>query len=246
MRRPILVRVAFVVTIGAAALPSASAADAQALSALEARVRQEPENLFLAARYRQEVIGAGAYDRAITLFERLSKRSGAGAHAFINLALAYVDKVPASGSVRQAFLGRDAIHALTQSIAIQPSELAYFVRGLVNLYYDNALFHRTDKGVADLEEARRLASVRGLQGYLPRILQTLGDGYFRLARPDKARDAWRSALALAPDSEPLQHRLAATDAQLREIIAHVLDADVRVDTSLRELNPADVASGPTR
>ncbi len=63
-----------------------------------------------------------------------------------------------SGSVRRALLGRDALDALTRAIAIEPTDLAYLIRGLVNLYYDQFVFHRTDKAVADLEMARKLAS----------------------------------------------------------------------------------------
>jgi tetratricopeptide (TPR) repeat protein len=208
-----------------------------ALDVLERRVQNEPESLQIAAEYRQHVIAAGAYDRAIALFERLSKRPGAGAHAFVNLALAYVDKVPVSGSIRQALLGRDAIRALSRSIELAPSELAFFVRGLINLYYDRAIFHRTEKGVADLEEARRLTvAVHANASYMPRILQTLGDGYFRLDQRDKARQTWRDGLVLAPDNEPLRRRLAASDEGARGIIAQALSADVRVDTSLHELN----------
>ena len=206
------------------------------LDALERRVQSDPESLQVAAEYRQQVIAAGAYDRAITLFERLSKRPGAGAHTFVNLALAYVDKVPVSGSIRQALLGRDAIRALSRSIALAPSELAFFVRGLINLYYDRAIFHRTEQGVADLEEARRLTVTAHADApYMPRILQTLGDGYFRLDQRDKARQTWRDGLALAPDNEPLRRRLAASDEGARGIVAQALNADVRVDTSLREL-----------
>jgi tetratricopeptide (TPR) repeat protein len=214
----------------------AVAAGNKTLDVLERRVQSEPESLQVAAEYRQQVITDRAYDRAIALFEHLTKRPDAGAHAYLNLAFAYVDKVPASGSIRQAFLGRDAIRALSRSIELAPSELAFFVRGLVNLYYDKAIFHRTDKGVADLEQAWRLAAVHPGAPYLPRILQTLGDGYFRLDQRDKARQTWRQGLALAPDDEPLRSRAAASDNQARAIIARALDADVRVDTSLRELS----------
>ncbi len=100
------------------------------------------------------MIETGRYDRSIKLFERLAKDPRGGANRFLNLALANVDKVPVSGSVRRALLGRDALDALTRAIAIEPTDLAYLIRGLVNLYYDQFVFHRTDKGVADLETAR--------------------------------------------------------------------------------------------
>src|SRR4029078_9286664 len=100
---------------------------------------------------RQLVIETGRYDRSLKLFERLARDPRAGANGFLNLALANVDKVPVSGTVPPALLGREALNALTRAIAIEPSDLAYLIRGLVNLYYDQFVFHPTDKGVADLE-----------------------------------------------------------------------------------------------
>src|SRR5436305_155565 len=131
--------------------------DPHRLDDLETRLAQDPGNLRIAAEYRQLVIECGRYDRSIKLFERLAKDPRGGANRYLNLALANVDKVPVSGSVRRALLGRDALDALTRAIAIEPTDLAYLIRGLVNLYYDQFVFHRTDKGVADLETARRLA-----------------------------------------------------------------------------------------
>ena len=161
------------------------------LDGFEARLLQEPGNLRVAAEYRQLVIETGRYDRSIKLFERLARDPRGGANRFLNLALANVDKVPVSGSVRRALLGRDALDALTHAIAIEPTDLAYLIRGLVNLYDDQFVFHRTDKAVADLEVARKLATVHPQVAYMPRILVALGDGYWRLRQHDKARDVWR-------------------------------------------------------
>src|SRR5580765_667797 len=177
------------------------------LDDFEARLVQDPANLRVAAEYRQLVIETGRYDRSIKLFERLAHDSRGGANRFLNLALANVDKVPVSGSVRRALLGRDALDALTRAIAIEPTDLAYLIRGLVNLYYDQFVFHRTDKGVADLEVARRLAAAHPQIAYAPRILVALGDGYWRLNRHDKARSVWREGLEAFPDQQPFRIRL---------------------------------------
>jgi hypothetical protein len=219
-----------------ASLASQQAAADHRLDELENRLIREPGNLRLGSEYRQLVIGTGRYDRSIRLFERLARDPRGGANRFVNLALAYVDKVPVSGSIRQALLGRDAIDAATRAIAIEPSAVAYFIRGLVNLYYDRAIFHRVDKGVADLEEARKLAA---LQPNLPamRVFIALGDGYWRLGRPLKARDVWRDGASRYPASESLRRRVNATDDQAGAIVGHALDASVRVDTTLRELFP---------
>jgi tetratricopeptide (TPR) repeat protein len=204
---------------------------------LEARLAQDPASLRVAAEYRQLVIDAGTYDRSLKLFERLAKDPRGGANRYVNLALATVDKVPVAGSFRRALLGRDAIDALSRAIAIEPTPLAYLVRGLVNLYYDQFVFHRTDKGVADLEIARRLSAADPHVRYAPRVLIPLGDGYWRLNQHDKAREVWREGQASCPDVEGFRVRLAARDDQITEIIEHALDPGVRVDTTLREMFP---------
>jgi tetratricopeptide (TPR) repeat protein len=214
-----------------------SAAVNRQMDELEARLVQDPASLRVAAEYRQLVIDAGAYDRSIKLFERLAKDPRGGANRYVNLALATVDKVPVAGSFRRALLGRDAIDALSRAIDLEPTPLAYLIRGLVNLYYDQFIFHRTDKGVADLEVARRLSAAYPQVRYAPRVLVALGDGYWRLNQHDKAREVWREGQASCPDVEGFRVRLAARDERIPEIIEHALDPGVRVDTTLREMFP---------
>jgi tetratricopeptide (TPR) repeat protein len=222
-----------------------AAVDHRQMDELEARLAQDPASLRVAAEYRQLVIDTGTYDRSLKLFERLAKDPRGGANRYVNLALATVDKVPIAGSFRRALLGRDAIDALSRAIAIEPTPLAYLVRGLVNLYYDQFIFHRTDKGVADLEIARRLSAAHPQVRYAPRILIPLGDGYWRLNQHDKAREVWREGQASCPDVEAFRLRLAARDDQIAEIIEHALDPGVRVDTTLREMFP-DLARTASR
>ena len=130
--------------------------------------------------------------------------------------------MPVSGSVRRALLGRDALHALTRAIALEPTDLAYLIRGLVNLYYDQFVFHRTDKGVADLEAARRLSAAHPRVPYAPRILVALGDGYWRLHQHDKAREVWREGAAsvarrggLSRQAERARRRQFQTSSNVR-------------------------------
>jgi hypothetical protein len=229
--------VATVLAAGPAAGASAPEATNRVLDDLEARLVQDPASLRVAAEYRQLIIETGGYDRSIKLFERLARDPRGGANRFVNLALANVDKVPVSGSFRRALLGRDALDALTRAIALEPSDLAYLIRGLVNLYYDQFVFHRTDKGVADLEVARRLSALHPQLPYTSRILVALGDGYWRLNQHGKARGVWREGSEACPEVESFRVRLNARDQEIPDIIERALDAGVRVDTTLRELYP---------
>jgi hypothetical protein len=205
------------------------------LATLESQVAEDPESLKAAAEYRQAVIAAGDYDRAIKFFDGLAMRPGAGPHAFLNLGLAYIDKIPAVGAFRRIALGNNATAAITRSIAREPSDVAYLVRGLVNLHFERGFFHRTPDGVADLENALRLAEPHRGRPYVARIYVALGDGYWRLKNPVKAREVWREGQVRFPGNDRLRVRLTSADAVITDTIAKELDAGVRVDTSLTDV-----------
>jgi tetratricopeptide (TPR) repeat protein len=205
------------------------------LATLEAQVAADPENLRVASDYRQAVIATGDYDRAIKFFDTLANRPGAGPHASLNLGLAYIDRIPAVGAFRRIALGNSATTALTRSIEREPSDLAYLIRGLVNLHFEKGFFHRTPDGVADLEHALRLAAPHADRRYVARIYSALGDGYWRLKNREKARATWREGQAKFPDDDRLRLRLTAADRVITDTIAHDLDAGVRVDTTLRDV-----------
>jgi hypothetical protein len=206
------------------------------ISPLERAVASDPENLRLAAEYRQQVIVAGDFDRSIRFLEPLAKRHGSGPNVQISLALAYIDKVPTSGDIRRLYLGRDAMTALTKAIEQQPTVLAYYVRGLVNLYYNNFIFHRVPRGIADLEQARTMVTVSTPVALVRRVYLALGDGYFKLEDPVKARAIWSTGRTLAPDAA-FEARLALQGEQLHDVVTTALTASRRVDTSLVDLLP---------
>ena len=220
-------------------LTSSFAFAVTSLAALESQVAADPENRRVAAEYRQAAIAAGDYTRSIAFFEDLTRRPTAGPHAFLSLGLAYIDRIPAVGAFKRISLGNDATKALTRSIEREPTDVAYLIRGLVNLHFEKGWFHRTPDGVADLERALQLAGrsadASRSKPYLARIYAALGDGYWQLKDRDKARATWREGLARFPGDERLRIRTTATDRVIADTIAHDLDASVRVDTSLRDL-----------
>jgi tetratricopeptide (TPR) repeat protein len=207
------------------------------LDDLERAIAADPENLALAAEYRQEAIAQARFDRSIEFLDKLAKRKGSGPNVQISLALAYVDKVPTAGDIRRLYLGRDAMSALTKSIAQRPTATAYYIRGLINLYYNRFIFNRTDKGVADLEHALAIAPPDLPPVVLVRIYTALGDGYFRLDQLAKARATWSAGLAKVPDDPGLKERLSKSGEPLADVVTTALSAGRRVDTSLNGALP---------
>lgn len=213
------------------------AAAGPSLDEFERAIAADPENLAIAADYRQEAIALGRFDRSIEFFEKLAKRKGSGPDVQISLALAYVDKVPGAGDIRRLYLGRDAINALTRSIAQRPTATAYYMRGLIDLYYNRFIFNRTDKGVADLEHALAIAPADASPLLLRRIYAALGDGYFRLDQLAKARATWTAGLDRFPRDPALTERLAKSGEALADVVTGALTASRRVDTSLTGVLP---------
>ena len=204
---------------------------------LEEAVQRDPENLTLAAEYRQLVIKSGDFDRSIGVLEKLAKRKGSGPNVNISLALAYVDKVPPSGDIRRLYLGRDAVGAATKSIERRPSVLAFYIRGLVNLYYNNFIFKRIPRGIADLEHALRLVTADTPRPLVARVYASIGDGYWRLDNRAKAREVWSRGAEQCRDDAGLRARLSSNDRAVADTVSAALYAGTRVDTTLRGLVP---------
>jgi hypothetical protein len=211
--------------------------DSHTIVDLEHAVQNDPENLSLAAEYRQVAIAAHDFDRPIGMLEKLAKQKGSGPNVQISLALAYVDKVPTSGDIRRLYLGRDAIGALTRAIAQRPTALAYYVRGLINLYYNNFIFKRVPRGIADLEQALAMTTADSAPALILRVRTALGDGYFRLGNAARARDVWSAAQKQFPADAGLKNRLEKQGTELEDIVTTALTASTRVDTSLVDLLP---------
>jgi len=204
---------------------------------LEKAIAADPENLRLAADYRQLAIAARDFDRSIEFFEKLAKRKDAGPNLQISLALAYVDKVPAAGDIRRLYLGRDAINAFTKSIEMRPSVLAYYLRGVTNLFYNNLIFKRIPRGIEDLKQALALVTPQTPAVLTARIHASIGDGYWRLEDRPKAREIWNAAIAKFPDDLELKRRVDPDLEKVRWVVSDALNASMRVDTTLRGVVP---------
>lgn len=228
----------FAVAASLAALTIPLAADGPSdpqIAVLERAVAASPEDLRTCADYRQRIIASGQYDRAIKMLERLAARPGAGPNVHISLALAYVDEVPAASPFRRIFLGRDATRSASKAIEREPSPVAYYIRGLIALFYPEAVFHRARGGIADLEHVRGMLVGLAAQPAHALVYQSLGDGYWKVHDLARAVATWKEGLDRFPSNAGLRVRLTNRGPDLDRIVEHALDPATRVDTSLQDL-----------
>ena len=211
---------------------AADTAPVAQLAPYEQQVAAQPEDLAVAAEYRHVAVTAGLLDRPVEFLGKLVKRKGSGPNIAISYALACVDRIPTAGDFRRVSLGFDAMDALTHAIAQQPSVLAYYIRGRINLGYDKLIFHRADRGAADLARALTLVTEETPPALAAHVFLSLGDAYYRLDQPAKAHDTWADGAARFPEDSELRSRLDASGVPLRDMVHHALSPSTRADTSL--------------
>jgi tetratricopeptide (TPR) repeat protein len=234
-------RIALLVVMTAAVCRAGSAAAgapaASPLPQLEAALAADPDNLRAASDYRMTVIKTGEYDRALEFFEKLVADHPQAANAWLNYGFAYVDKIPAAGSITQVILANNALTQFSKSIELRESWLALYTRGNSYLYWPR-VFGRAPLGVADLEKAVDIARKEETKKRVyARSFIALGDGYWKTDQLDKAKAVWQEGLKLFPGEPQLQARLdrAGKAEELETYISEQLDPNKRVDTNLLPL-----------
>src|SRR5712692_10396586 len=125
------------------------------LSKFEAALASDPDNLRHGSEYRQAVIQAKEYDRSLKFFEKLVADHPKSGNAHLNYGFAYVDKIPAAGSITQVILANNALGEFSKAVEINPTWLALYTRGASYLFWPK-LFDKAPLGVADLEKALAL------------------------------------------------------------------------------------------
>jgi tetratricopeptide (TPR) repeat protein len=218
-----------------AATAAAAAGESEAaLGLFEGALTQAPDNLFYGAEYRQAVIAAGAYDRALEFFKGLAAAHPRAANLMLNYGYAYVDKIPAAGAVTQVILANTALRWFSKALEVDDSWLGRYTRGNSYVYWP-PIFGRLPQGIADLEQAVARARELPERSYQALAWAALGDGYWRSGDPGKARETWREGLARFPGDPRLERRAGVGDAEVEAFYETHYDPGTRVDTSLREL-----------
>src|SRR5437867_4540150 len=125
-------------------------ASAEGLAHLEIAAERAPENLVYANDVRMGCLRFKQYDRSIRFFERQVEKNPSLPEPRLNLALAYVDKMPdhMMGIVGQGRLSKQSIGELNrilQSFDVIENEqtrwATLYALGLNHLYWPKALRH---------------------------------------------------------------------------------------------------------
>lgn len=204
------------------------------LAALEASLAAAPDDLQAGNDYRMAVIEVEEYDRAIAFFEKLVAEHPDASNLHLNFGFAYVDKIPAAGSITQVILANNALNEFTAALDLQESWIGYYTRGNSYLFWPK-IFGRTPLGIADLEKAIAIQQDGDTEPFHVRAWVALGDGYWKMEDLDRARSTWTDAVAQFPGNEALQARLSSEGEALEALMGGAYDPAARVDTSLRDL-----------
>lgn len=229
---------------GEAARPKISAEDLdRLLSEMEKQLRERPEGWSPASLYRRKCADNDAHDRAIAFLQELVNETPSDPRARIELACAYVDKIPTCGGVwavvSKGTLARKSLDQLDAVLKDHPDLwVAYYCRAMNHLHWPRALLH-SDDAAADFRRCMTLQTGDdkiGKQYYL-RSFVGLGDALTKAKRYDAARKAWRDGKTLFPEAPELAERLAiANDADLLEFVESQRSLEQPIDTSLAFLD----------
>src|SRR5205814_6394647 len=173
------------------------------LPKLEAALTAAPDDIRCGSEYRQAVIQAKEYERSLKFFEKLVADHPTTANAYLNYGFAYVDKIPASGSITQVILANTALSYFSKSIELKPTWIALYTRGNSYLYWPK-VFNRAHLGVADLQAAMKMQKADKPRPYHVRAYVSLGDGYWKMDDMAKAKATWQEGDKLFPGNAQLK------------------------------------------
>lgn len=219
---------------------SPSALSLEELEELEERVRRDPTDIALASEYRKQCVRHEAHDRSIELFAGLAKARPELHAVRLQLACAYVDKIPACSGlaafVAQGTLAQKSLDQLDAVLAAEPdSWAALYSRGMNHLHWPRALEH----SVAAAQDFQRLVELQEADAgetrpYYLRAYLGLGDAWAKHGDIEAARAAWERGRERFPDSEALRTRLALESAAAARAFVEAtcsLESEIETDYS---------------
>jgi tetratricopeptide (TPR) repeat protein len=209
----------------------------EALVHFERAIDLAPGNLRYGNDYRRACVGAGEYQRAIDFLEKEVEAHADVMALRLNLALAYVDKMPypGYGIVSQGLLSNRSIRELNVVLERDPgSWAAMYGRAMNHLHWPRALMH-SSQAIDDFQACLRMQSAvpaakLRLHNLLPYL--GLGDAQVKNGRLDAARRTWKEAQKLFPGDPRLTKRLSLGDDDLRKFVEEERGLARPIDTDL--------------
>jgi len=210
------------------------------LSEMEDQLRTHPDDYTLASHYRKQCATYDQHDRSIQYFTRLVEKNSDQTRYRVELACAYIDKIPTCGGVAaivsKGTLARKSLDQLDIVIAAHPDMWqAIYCRGMNHLHWPRALLH-SDDAATDLKKCIELQKKHpsgDLPEYFVRAYLALGDAQTKMKQYNDARKAWREGLKLFPNNQDLNNRLAISDNdQLLAFVEDKRSLQQPIDTGL--------------
>ena len=223
------------------AAPKISAEELEkSLAEMESVLRKSFDGYKLASSYRSRCANYDQYDRAVKFLQELLTNGSANQRARLELACAFVDKIPTCGGlaaiVSKGTLARKSLDQLDAYLAKEPdSWLGHYTRGMNHLHWPRALMHSADaaKDFATCVELQTQAARGVVRPEYFRSHVCLGDAYAKNRQMDKGRAAWQAGLKIFPDSKELKDRLAIKDdTQLLKFVETQRSLERPIDTDL--------------
>ncbi len=215
------------------------------LADMETMLRDRPQAYGVASTYRSHCATYGRHDRSIKFFQQLVSEKPDDWRARVELACAYIDKIPTCGGmaaiVSKGTLARKSLDQFDQVLAEHPDLwVGYYTRGMNHLHWPRALLH-SDDAATDLArciELQRKSESAGPEYYFVRTYVALGDAFTKAKKYDRAREAWRQGAKLFSASAELKERLSITDdSALLKYVESKRSLEQPIDTGLSFLDP---------
>lgn len=209
----------------------------------------------LANAYRELAREEDAHERSIRFFRDLCARGSpqeAPLEARLQLALAYIDRIPAveKDVLLRASLAKESLLILDRILA-EDSRCypARFICGMNHLYWPASLKHAPD-ALRHLDVCRDALespeppdspppaekpaawAPRGDRSHRLELLLALGDARVKDGKIANAREIWRQALAEFPGEPRITERLSLDVEQLLELVRERRGLDKPIDTGL--------------
>jgi tetratricopeptide (TPR) repeat protein len=209
----------------------------EALGHLEAAIALDPGSLRYGNEYRKACVKAQECQRAIDFLEKQTAAHPDSAALHLNLAMAYVDKMPTAGLgiVGQGLLSNRSIGELDKVLVKDPKSWpATYGRAMNHLHWPKVLKHAA-RAAADFEACLRLQETIPASGRKPHHLLPylgLGDAFVKNDQITEARRAWKEAGALFPGDPRLVKRQALGDEELKRFVEDERGLARPIDTDL--------------